>query len=139
MYTLRRLIVNSTNQNPGSPVVVSAGVERGGEEEVGGVTGQLAHAQVEVGALQVEVRGQEDAPGHQVTSIQTDSQSFTQIFPKDTTATVLYWRLLLYIEKAVKAALSKLCSPKDSFRSGFPNVYMSKLRNSTNISWKPSQ
>ena len=51
---------------------MSAGVERGGEEEVGGVTGELAHAQVEVGALQVEVRGQEDAPGHQVTSIHTD-------------------------------------------------------------------
>ena len=52
---------------------MSAGVERGGEEEVGGVAGELAHTQVEVGALQVEVRGQEDAPGHQVTSIQTDS------------------------------------------------------------------
>ena len=68
---LRRLIVNCTKY-PGSPVVVSAGVERGGEEEVGGVAGELAHAQVEVGALQVEVRGQEDAPGHQVASIHTD-------------------------------------------------------------------
>ena len=63
-------IITAT-EDPGSPVVVSAGVERGGEEEVGGVAGQLAHAQVEVGALQVEVRGQEDAPRHQVASIQT--------------------------------------------------------------------
>ena len=64
-------IITAT-EDPGSPVVVSAGVERGGEEEVGGVAGQLAHAQVEVGALQVEVRGQEDAPRHQVASIHTD-------------------------------------------------------------------